>query len=248
MESAAHHTALRPFGALADLDLDFADPHRAALVTAVLASCSECRGPAFWWSQPVGVRTQALLRLVAATEPERQVLSFTARCEQPFCREPFDFELPLQVLLETPAESDPIHVELHDGRSAKLRRPIGDDLRQWRAARPTSRDEAVHDMLEMLVIEGEVGLVDEAALTRSFAVQDPLVAFSVSCRCPACDSEHELPIDLEGVALARLGARQAVLLDKIHRLASHYGWTESEVLAVASWRRTHYLALIEAER
>ena len=35
------------------------------LVTALLTQCSEHRDPAFWWTQRVGVRTAALLRLVA---------------------------------------------------------------------------------------------------------------------------------------------------------------------------------------
>ena len=58
----------------------------------------------------------------------------------------------------------------------------------------------------------------------------------------------EVAVDLEALALRRLYARQDALLATVHRLASRYGWTESEVLAVPARRRARYLALIEEER
>ena len=56
---------MRPFGHAADLDVDFGQSDRPGLVTTLLANCSDRADAAFWWSQPVGVRTSMLLRLVA---------------------------------------------------------------------------------------------------------------------------------------------------------------------------------------
>jgi hypothetical protein len=238
--------AMRPFGDAADLDVDFDHADRPSLVTRLLVQCGECSDPAFWWSQPVSVRTAALLRLVATTE-QVNAFSFTARCAQAPCGEAFEFDLPLPALIADTDAAEPIHVPLDEQRSVTLRRPTGDDLRRWRAAQPASRTAAVRMMLDTLLLAGEVQPQDEARLSDSIAAADPLTAFSVSCQCPTCGAPNEVPIDLDAAALARLCARQRVLLHEIHGLASHYGWTESQVLAIPPARRAHYLALIESQ-
>ena len=103
-------------------------------------------------------------------------------------------------------------------------------------------------MLDSLVLAGQAGPEDEAAVSASIAAMDPLVDFTVSCHCPACGAPNEVAVDLEALALARLVGRQWALLQEVHRFASHYGWTESEVLAVPPARRAGYLALIEDQR
>lgn len=239
--------AMRPFGHAADLDLDFGSDDRPGLVTTLLAQCGEHGDTAFWWSQPVGVRTAALLRIVALSEDSVHV-PLTARCVQAACGEAYEFELPLQALLESEADSAPISVRLDDERAVTMRRPTGHDLRRWHEARPASRAEAVREMFDALLLSGHVGAEDEARVAESIATMDPLVAFTVSCRCPVCGAAAEVPVDLEALALARLGSRQRALLHEVHRFASYYGWTESEVLAVPPVRRARYLELIEHEQ
>jgi len=246
MDLPPSRVAMRPFGHVADLDLDFGDKDRPDLVTRLLAQCGERRDPAFWWSQPVSVRTAALLRLVAATE-QADAFSFTARCAQASCGETFEFELPLHALVGGADDVGPIRMPLDGERWVTMRRPTGDDLRLWRAARPASRVEAVRMMLDTLLLDGEVQPQDEARLSESITAADPLIAFTVSCHCPACGAANEVPIDLDAAALTRLGARQRALLREVHCLAWHYGWTESDVLAVPPARRAQYLAFIECQ-
>ena len=247
MDLAPSHAAMRPFGDAVDLDLDFGQPDRPGLVTTLLAQCGEHRDPAFWWSQPVGGRTAALLRLVALTE-QRDDLSLSARCVAAACGKSFEFELPLRSLPGGAADAGPLRVQLDDKRALTMRRPTGEDLRRWRDAQPMSRAEALRVMLDSLVLAGQAGPEDEAAVSASIAAMDPLVDFTVSCRCPTCGAPNEVAVDLEALALARLVGRQRALLDEVHRFASHYGWTESEVLAVPPARRARYLALIEDQR
>jgi hypothetical protein len=45
--------------------------------------------------------------------------------------------------------------------------------------------------------------------------------------------------------LMHFSQRQRVLLHDVHRLATHYGWSESEVLNVSPSRRALYLGLID---
>jgi hypothetical protein len=235
---------MRSFGAAADLDLDFGDPDRPLLVTNLLAHCAGHGDAEFWWSQPVGMRTAALLHLVGITDASARELEFSARCN---CGGQFEFALPLATLLDSPQAGACIEAPLEGGRRVKLRRPTGGDLRQWREMQPGSRDQATRTMLDCLLIEGKPRAEDVPQLARALAERDPLVALSVLCPCPACGAGNEVPIDLEAVALARLERRRRALLREIHALASHYGWSEAEILALPSERRTQYLALIEAE-
>ena len=247
MDAPSPPPAQRPFGDAADLGLDLAHPDRPAVVTALLAQCGVHRDPAFWWAQPVGARTAALLRLVELTH-SRPSLPLGARCAAPGCGAPFEFELPLQALSDAAAEAGPLRVRVDDGRTLAMRLPTGNDLRRWRDARPASRADAVRAMLDSLLLAGQAGPGDEAPLSAALAAADPLVAFAVACRCPACDAPAEVPVDLESLALGRLQAQQQSLLQDVHRLASRYGWTEAEVMAVPAPRRARYLALIEDER
>lgn len=239
--------AWRPFGHAEDLDVDFATDDRPALVTALLASCGEPRDAGFWWLQPVGTRIAALLRLLAATDAIDH-LSLLAQCRQPSCAEPFEFELPLAMLNDAVPDDGTVQVVLNGERSVSLRRPNGQDLHEWRSQRLESREAAITVMLKSLVVKGQATPADGPALAQALSVLDPLVACTVSCTCPACGSENEVRVDLEDLVLARLKQKQRALLYEIHRLASRYGWTEAEVLAIPPGRRAHYLAMIEGER
>lgn len=246
MADAPTNAAMRPFGAAADLDLEFAGTDRPGLVTALLAQCCESADARYWWSMPVSTRSAALLRLVALTEG-RDRIALSGRCSAAACSEVFEFELPLHGLPGAASGAEPIRLQLEDRRALTMRRPTGDDLRRWRAAQPASHRQALQLMLDSLLLDGDATADDEAAIASAISALDPLVDFSVACRCPACDSPNEVAVDLETLALRRLAARQRMLLHEIHQLASHYGWTESQVLAVPPRRRARYLALIEGQ-
>ncbi len=239
--------ALCPFGRAEDLELDFGGADRPTLVTDLLARCSDSQGPLFWWDQPVGTRIGALLRLLALTESADR-LPVQARCTDPACAVDFEMELPLAALVDQTQDPVPLKVVLPDKRTLSLRRPSGEDLRNWQGARYASRREAVLAMIDALVVGGPVTPADEPVLAEALSAWDPLVAFTVSCQCPVCGVDNDVQLDLESIALARLDARQRALLRDVHQLASHYGWTESEVLAIAPARRARYLALIEDAR
>ncbi len=241
------HVALRPFGRAEDLELEFGGGDRPGLVTDLLARCSDPQSTQFWWTQPVGTRIGALLRLLALTE-SADCLPVQAHCIESACTEAFEMELPLAALVDQAQTSVPLKVVLPDKRMVSLRRPSGEDLRNWHSARYASRREAVAAMIDALVVDGPATPADEPVLAEALSAWDPLVAFTVACQCPVCGVDNDVQVDLESIALARLDARQQALLQDVHQLASHYGWTESEVLAIAPARRARYLALIEDTR
>ena len=92
-------------------------------------------------------------------------------------------------------------------------------------------------MLDDLVLEGDPGADDVAAIAETPPDNDPLVALSVAAECPACGHSQDVAVDVEGLVLLHFSQRQRVLLHDVHRLAMHYGWTEAEVLDVPTARR-----------
>ena len=83
-------------------------------------------------------------------------------------------------------DPDQYILTLPDGRTRTLRRPTGHDLRRWREIGPRSRAEAVHLMLDSLVLQGQLSNEDARPVSASIADEDPLVDFPASCSCPAC--------------------------------------------------------------
>jgi hypothetical protein len=73
---------------------------------------------------------------------------------------------------------------------------------------------------------------------------DPLVSFRVNTQCPHCGYAIDTPLDLEALALDQLHRTQRAFLRDVHQLATRYGWSEADTLAVPAWRRAHYLRLI----
>lgn len=230
----------RPFGsAAADLEIDFGSADRPALVTALLAACEPGADAAAWWRRPVGERIAALLALEQRTTGN-DAITLTLRCGHAGCDARYEIELPYATL---PAGTDVTTVAIasDDGATVVLRRPTGDDLRAWHLQPPASHAE----MLTRLAVDGEM---DDGAALRSaeaLAAADPLLDFEIACACPECGEATEREVDLEGIALQRLAARQHAVLREVHALASRYGWTEAEIFAVAAPRRARYLDLIE---
>lgn len=241
-----HRSPLRRgFGrAVCDLELDFDAGDRPALVTTLLAACAEPADAAHWWRRPVGERTAILLGLLRDTEGGES-LPITLRCDVPACGERFEVDVPYQALEIASPQVETIELTRDDGGVLTLRRPTGEDLRMLQEMRPASREQALSAMVERLVVDGVPRLDDEGRVTDALSDADPLVAFSLVCACPACGYEAERDVDLEGLALRRLASRQRVLLREVHALASRYGWTEAEILAVPPARRARYLELIE---
>jgi hypothetical protein len=232
----------RAFGRAEDLAVDFALSPRAELVTELLAGCAGAGDAAFWWAQPLGTRIAALWRVLQRSLGGDS-LELTLRCQQAACGEAFEISLPYAALQAPTAQ--PVACALPGDREVSLRLATGDDLRRWREAGAESGEAALSLMIRSLLLSGEAGIDDEPTLAEAIAARDPLVDFGVSCRCPACGTEQDLAIDLEALALARLAAMQRALLREVHVFASHYGWTEREVLGLPAARRARYLALIE---
>ena len=68
----------------------------------------------------------------------------------------------------------------------------------------------------------------------------------VSLTCPACESSHELPLDISSFFYMELSVQAQRLLREVHILASAYGWRESDILELNPRRRQFYLEMLQS--
>jgi hypothetical protein len=64
--------------------------------------------------------------------------------------------------------------------------------------------------------------------------------------CPQCAHQWQAPLDIVSFLWSEVHAWAIRLLREIHELASAYGWSEAEILALSPWRRRAYLELVNA--
>ncbi|MEW5787792.1 MAG: hypothetical protein AB1899_08050 [Pseudomonadota bacterium] len=239
----------RAFGSPGDLDLDFHSADRPVLVSRVLATCRSGCDPAEAleqaWSLSLGARIGALAEILARTG-EEDALVVPLTC--PRCAEPFEVRLSLAAIgeLGREARGPRVEVRLADGPRLALRRPTGADQRRWLA--DPDLEEA--DVLNDLLLEGDMPAQAPGLLARvaeAMAEADLLPAFAVHSACPHCGHADDLPLDLEGLLLARLAGQARRLIRAVHRLASRYGWREADILALPGHRRAAYLDLLDQE-
>lgn len=86
--------------------------------------------------------------------------------------------------------------------------------------------------------------LDEAALQSiesALAAADPAAQIDITLQCDACGQAFDAPLDVADCLWLDVSRRAQQTLDEVHLLASAYGWSEAEVLAVPPARRQHYL-------
>jgi hypothetical protein len=88
------------------------------------------------------------------------------------------------------------------------------------------------------------GVIDD--VERSMSLADPQADIGLSLECAACGGQWRDGFDISGFLWRGLDAWARITLNQVHRLASAYGWTESEILAVSPWRRRHYLSVLDS--
>jgi hypothetical protein len=194
---------------------------------------------------PVGERDRRLLDLRAALFGHE--LDGLGGC--PECDEPVSFSVHLEALR---SDAVPIPAEglalAADGIDLRLRLPTGADL----AAISRERDitSARTRLLELCVLEAARDGADvpvrslpetvTQALGSALADADPQGDVELALECPSCRHSWHAPFDIASLLWAELDAWSRRTLDDVHVLASAYGWSEAEILALGA-RRQHYL-------
>jgi len=264
---------IRPFGIdQKDLEINFNQDFRPYITTRVLQSCTSAGledenkikntdtavDESFFWDLSLGKRIECLLALVnisGSSDPS----SIDILCLNQACRKQIGVDLSIEELAirQHVADSvDHVIIRLAD-RNIQLRKPIGRD--QFELAKTSDMDdkEAIRHIIERLIIgddqdqgvnnqgwkipgDDSIGDIDNA-----MSEFDPLVNFSISIACPYCENEDRYDVDLEELALKKLHLIQRRLVHMVHTIAKNYHWSEQQIVAIPSWRRSQYLSLIE---
>lgn len=78
------------------------------------------------------------------------------------------------------------------------------------------------------------------------AIADPLAEIRVALSCPACRHDTVETVEVTSFLWSEIEGRAKQLLWEVHAIASAYGWTESEVLALTPARRARYVEMAQA--
>lgn len=194
----------------------------------------------------VGRRDAALLALRERTFGPR--LTGLAAC--PGCSEPLELELAVADIMvpARPATPAPLALAM-DGYRVAFRLPNAGDM----AALAQGGPRPEQWLLERCIVEAQAAdapcavadLPDGVlkAVTGAMVEADPQAEVELVLTCPACGNRWQALFDIVGFLWREIEAWAVRLLREVHALASAYGWSERDILALSPWRRRYYLEL-----
>ena len=93
-----------------------------------------------------------------------------------------------------------------------------------------------------------VQLSDEEveAVGDGLSEADPLAEILLHFDCPVCGHSFDQGLDLSSFLWAEIEGRAKKLLLDVYELASSFGWSEGEILALSPTRRDFYLQMVRA--
>jgi hypothetical protein len=202
-------------------------------------------------STPVGSRDADLLTLRALLFGElAQVRLCCAGCT-----EELEFALDLRQLLASdglPEDKDshePVEVALGEW-NVRFRLPTPADLLAVGQSAPTEARSLLMERCVVAVTRDaqpstatDLPAEVQEKLTAAVAQADPDADLRLDAPCPACGQHTSAIVDAASFLWAELDAWARGILTEVHLLASTYGWTEPQVLALSPRRRRHYLEL-----
>lgn len=201
-------------------------------------------------STPVGSRDADLLALRALLFGElAQVRLHCARCA-----EELEFDLDLRQLLtgQRPGD-DAVEATIGDW-TVRFRLPTPADLLAVGQSAPADARSALIERCVETVTRNAGPATETATaadlpaevrekLAGVVAQADPDADLRLDAPCPVCEHHTSAVVDAASFLWAELDAWARGTLVEVHLLASMYGWTEPEVLALSPHRRHRYLEL-----
>ena len=177
----------------------------------------------------------------------RDTVELVATCAA--CEEPFDLRFSLAALTRQldaarPAQAAPDDdgvYTLDDG--LRFRLPTARDQREVWGLEP---DDAAVALARRCVIDPDETFSVEAAeqaIEQAGAVLDQ----DLPATCPHCGRDQVVRFDIQDHLLAALEHERAFLVREVHCVASAYGWSLGEILALPRADRRDYVRLIQAD-
>jgi hypothetical protein len=253
--------SLRPFGWFAeDLEIDFHQMRRPELEMQILECCISNRegtklDRTFFGNLEIGKRTEYLLTL--ATLSNSSKINVNLSCSNLECQRQMEITIPLLEITKLQQQSDNQTTEIAiASENFSFRKPTGNDQRLWLEQHFSDEGSAILAMVKSLLVAEQRSTFQQVSSQEQHWIDtlnqvmediDPIVNFNLQANCPYCGTENLQDFDLGAWALQQLYGVQQQLMVTIHRLASYYHWSESEIFAIPPARRLRYLTLIDRE-
>lgn len=191
--------------------------------------------------RPLGSVTTALMQLREA--------SFGARIESHVDCAHCGARLQLLLRIADLLQAEPAGASEVDVAGRRLRAPGLRDLAA--VAHELDAERAARQLLARCTLHGG----DQAATLSNDALRevedaleaiDPNADLALDVHCEACGARSTAQLDAGVLLWDEIDARARALLAEVHTLASAYGWSEGEILALGATRRASYLAMVRA--
>ncbi|HWF08939.1 MAG TPA: hypothetical protein VG297_10780 [Bryobacteraceae bacterium] len=167
--------------------------------------------------------------------------------ECPSCGEKLEFEVDARLLTGKGAEAATV-IE-HGGRSFRV--PTSRDLA--RIAGEMDAAAAAMRLVEGCCLDADRAHassesawseIDLEEVGEKMAAADPMAEVRLTFQCAACAKEWSEALDIAQFVWMELNAAATRLLHDVHTLASAYGWSEGDILAMSEARRARYVAMV----
>lgn len=217
--------------------------HRAlALVQSLSDQADDARN----WTVGRRDRELMLIRQTLLGDAIRGV----ANC--PLCHLPVEFDFRLSDLMEQAPDGTTCDQVISDDFEIQWHLPTCAELADLSAEADVnqSRRRLLESCCDTIVFRGERVELEQCpesvvtAVCEAMRRCDPLGDVQLSMHCPDCDREWESIFDISVYFWSELDAWGKRVLTEIHRLASAYGWTETEILSLSPRRRHRYLQMV----
>lgn len=189
---------------------------------------------------PLGRRNRALLQMHASCFGKR----LQGWCACPGCEEKVEFDLDAHVLIA--AQPEALELETVAVGVERFRLPTSRDVAQAIAA--GDGDSPALRLIDRCRVGGTDSPVFSAEsleeIEEALASADPMAEVRIALACPSCMRQWEDTLDIGSFVWAEIEIRARRLLWEVHSLASAYGWSEAETLALTQPRRAMYLEMV----
>jgi hypothetical protein len=191
--------------------------------------------------QPLGRVTAALMQLREA--------SFGARIESHVDCEHCGARLQLSLRTSDLLQAEPGDAAEIDVAGRRMRLPALRDLAA--VAHELDAERAACQLLARCTLRG----CDDAAAISNETLRevedaleaiDPNADLALDVHCEVCGAHSTAQLDAGVLLWDEIDARARALLSEVHALATAYGWSEGEILALGAARRANYLAMVGA--
>jgi hypothetical protein len=149
--------------------------------------------------------------------------------------------------------TDPLSIAA-DGYEIVLRLPDSVDLSaiSGAASVPSGRTRLLERLVISCLYQGqptEAKMLPEAIVElveERMSAAEPQADIQLNLVCAHCEARNETLFDIGSFLCKEVEVLALRLLREIHELARAYSWSETEVLAMSSWRRRCYMEMLGA--